>query len=522
MVSRTLSGPTIILIGGEVTLDSGAQLDTRRQIAGDEWDFTLRAALGGSEGFWHRAKELTDIILDQSGYENPWAFAWVDKTIKAPKADGTFTRVRTVRFLDHADHLMDRSLLIDNVKIDTRNLMSRYRIMPYFLRFDDIVTDKGPAVFVGAFHTTYEEGSDIIGLRPLADVLHRWPDTTLVLPHTPLVEKKAIGLLEWHRKGTEQPERDKWDSVGLAEHTHPKESQAFVIAYEAAEELRRAGPHIIDHDLRITFWADRGEIKDPADLDAALTFVKSRYDLDFGLWDLARDEVLRSSLLEPEEQRQPAQSPAPIPEELAEAVEDHVRERQQSTEAETSARREVHEIIWPVLEQAGWSALSGKDPGTEYRLAVGPEVKSPYWEDQTVPIVYFALTVHKKQAKLNLIAYTRTNVTEAFLESHAAEIEQLTGTSPEAETFTVLRLPDRGWDGVRDGWRHDLEVTLSSVEVFRPNLRKVIDAALSFHEEQLERSTPIEIEIPIEVEVAESNSGEQGNGKGLWDKLLGR
>ena len=32
------------------------------------------------------------------------------------------------------------------------------------------------------------------------------------------------------------------------------------------------------------------------DLDAALTFVKSRYDLNLGLWDLARDPVLRTLL----------------------------------------------------------------------------------------------------------------------------------------------------------------------------------------------------------------------------------
>ncbi len=99
-------GPTIVLIGGRVTLDSGATLDSRQPLAGDEWDVVLRSALGSSEAWWKFAKELIDIILAQRAETNAWALGWVDKTFKRPRADGTFTRVRPSSFLGDAGNLL--------------------------------------------------------------------------------------------------------------------------------------------------------------------------------------------------------------------------------------------------------------------------------------------------------------------------------------------------------------------------------------------------------------------------------
>lgn len=200
------SGPTIVLIGGEVTLDSGARLDTRQPLAGDEWDFVLRSALGGSEAYWDKAKTVADVLLDQHSTQNPWAFAWVNKTFKRPTADGTFTRVRTGKYLDDADQLMDKSSLRDDHIIDLSHLSSRYRIMPYYLRFEHVTTSTDPIVFVGDFHTTYEDtGIDIVGLAPLHYVLSRWPGRILILPHTPVIERKSATTNEVAPNGGQAP-----------------------------------------------------------------------------------------------------------------------------------------------------------------------------------------------------------------------------------------------------------------------------------------------------------------------------
>lgn len=68
------SGPTIILIGGQATLDSGAAVDSRQRIVGDTWDVVLRQALGTSEAWWALAKELVDVILAQHPDPDPWAW----------------------------------------------------------------------------------------------------------------------------------------------------------------------------------------------------------------------------------------------------------------------------------------------------------------------------------------------------------------------------------------------------------------------------------------------------------------
>lgn len=513
-MAESSKGPTIILIGGRVTLDSGAELDTRRPIAGDDWDFTLRAALGGSEAFWQRAKDLTDTILDEHPDEDSWAFAWVNKTIKRPKADGSFTRVRTIKFLDDAVRLTD-VLRPNKTEDPSSEVLTTYRIMPYYLRFDE-VTDPGPAVFIGAFHTTHEDGTDLIGLRPLADVLHRWPETVLVLPHTPLIEKKAQGILDWHRKGRPPPKRDRYGSVGLAENTHPKEARRFIEAYEASEDLRGADPYIIEHDLQFTFWADNGTVQGASDLEAAFTFVKSRYDLRFGLWDLARDPILRESLLEPEEQKAPSPEPMSVPEELAESAKERGREREQARLAERSARDALHEKIWPSLKDRGWRFFPGKE-GTEYRLAAGPQVESPYEGVGSEPSVFFVLMVHKKQATLNLFAATRIEATEKLLGQQANAIARITGEPPEPETNTVWRLSERGWDGSLDGWAKDIDVIHSCIEALTPHLEPVVDAAVEFRVEQLESMQPLEVTVEVSLE---SEQPEQKSG--LWTRLFGK
>lgn len=512
MAESPSEGPTIILIGGEITLDSGAHVDSRRPLKGDDWDFTLRTALGGSEAFWHKAKALSDIIIDEHDSPDAWALAWVNKTIKRPKADGTFTRVRTVKYLDDADQLLDSSKPEVSDRID-----ARYRIIPYFLRFADVAALTPPAVFVGAFHTTYEDGTDIVGLAPLSHVLSRWPKTTLVLPHTPLIERKAGDLVDLHRSGAQPPDLDKAGWVGSALTTNPTEAERFMAAYEATAEIRAADPYIIEHDLGITFWVDHGQIKEAADLDAALNFVMSRYDLDIGLWDLARDPVLRMSLLDPEEQQPVAQTPAEVPQELVEAATERITERRAAQQAEKEARQDLHDLLWPRLQELGWHTPPWKDPGTEYRFGVGPEVGSHYEGVESVPAVFFDLLIHKKQATLNLFAATWIRETVDFLAANANDIQSITGQPPEPGTNTVLRLPERGWDGTREQWQRDVERVSACIDLLTPRLGFVVDAAVEFHEQQLAIMELTDIAINVDVVLR----GEHAPKRGFFRRLLG-
>jgi hypothetical protein len=215
------SGPTIVLIGGQATLDSGATVDSRQQIVGDTWDVVLRQALGTSEAWWALAKELVDVVLAQHPDRDAWALAWVDKSLKRPRADGSFTRVRLKPFLDGAESLLDAARAPGQGTFRSDLVESRYRLVPYMLRFDDMEGGPPPAVIVGSFHTTYDDGTDIVGDRPLDYFVSRWPEAVIVLPHTPIIEAKT-------RRIVDQPPTRLVRVSGVAEHTHTSRSRSVM------------------------------------------------------------------------------------------------------------------------------------------------------------------------------------------------------------------------------------------------------------------------------------------------------
>jgi hypothetical protein len=187
---RNSAGPTIVLIGGKATLESGATVDSRQTMAGDEWDVVLRQALGSSEAWWTLAKGFVDVVLAQHHRADAWALAWTGKTFKRARADGTVSRVRTKTFLDQAENFLETDNQSSGFRSDAAS--SRYRLVPYLLRFKDLQGGPPPAVIVGGFHTTYDDGTDIVGERPLDYLVSRWPEAIIVLPHTPIIEPRLV------------------------------------------------------------------------------------------------------------------------------------------------------------------------------------------------------------------------------------------------------------------------------------------------------------------------------------------
>lgn len=485
-MTNNSTGLSIILIGGEITLDSGATIDSRRQLGGDEWDFALRNALGNSEAFWHKAKELTDVLVDQHESPDGWALAWVRKTIQRSKPDGSSARVRTAKFLDHAEQLLDDPALVDDTnQIDTRSSSARYRIVPYYFRFGDLVTRNDPVAFLGGFHTTYDDGADIIGLAPLHYVAFRWPGATLVLPHTPLVKRKADTLLElWQETELRESVRPEGAMrqfrMSPAQLELVEESDRFVAARAAAADVSDTQLHVVGHDLRITHWVDNGVVREAAELEAALAFLRSRYDLSFGLLDLARDNVLRESLLNPEERPAISAEPTPIPGELAEAVARRVAEKEKARETERTQREAIHEQVWPTLSRHGLELSPDHPAGQMYVARFGPTLSGPVGQRSPVML---ALEIHKRQANLKLYAVWPIDAIREFLVENSEDIEYLTGYSPEPDTGVVLRLPHRGWTESPDGWRADADVVAACADLLGPRLKPVIAASVRAHHE---------------------------------------
>lgn len=181
--------------------------------------------------------------------------AWVDKSLKRPRADGSFTRVRLKTFLDRAESLIEAARARGKVTFRSDLVTSRYRLIPYMLRFDDMNGGPPPAVIVGSFHTTCEDGLDIVGDRPLDYFVSRWRDAVIVLPHTPIIESKVRRIIE-------NPPTGSGKIQDLDRDTHSSDSRRYVKNAEKNDELRRADSHVIGHDFQVTFWADQGRIQD--------------------------------------------------------------------------------------------------------------------------------------------------------------------------------------------------------------------------------------------------------------------
>jgi hypothetical protein len=502
------SGPTIVLIGGQATLDSGAVVDSRQRIVGDTWDVVLRQALGTSEAWWVLAKDLVDVVLAQNPDPDAWALAWVDKSLKRPRADGSFTRVRLKTFLDGAESLIEAARVPGKVTFRSDLVTSRYRLIPYMLRFDDMQGGPAPAVIVGSFHTTYEDGLDIVGDRPLDYFVSRWPDAIIVLPHTAIIEGKARRIID-------NPPTDAGKIQDTDDKVYSSDSRRYVKNAEKNDELRRADSYVIGHDFHITFWADRGRIQDPVDLDAALTFVRSRYDLKLGLWDLARDPALRTTLLQREEIERPKRTRTAAPAELVRRAKEKADERREEKEAELDGRRRHHKAIWPTLSRLGFKIPSWQREGVDYRFGIGPLLPSLYsGEDE--PALSLGLGIQKRQAIVSLLESARSERTEEFLRANSALIETLTGRSPDPEKQVVWRIGDKGWAGSTDDWPAHLETLGVLVAELAPRLAPLGEAAAAAHREQLESTT-------VELTFAVSDDGEPVVRRtSLWSRLRGQ
>lgn len=466
-------GPTIVLVGSVLTLESGEQIDSRQLIKGDQWDFTLRSAIAYSEHWWETIRSWVDLILDRDE-EGAWALLWAPKTLRRPKEDGSFRRVRLATALPGAASLMDfwnEDVRGIGATIDASKMSARYRILEYELRYQDLTSSRPPTVFLGIHPTRWSVG----GLEPFDDVLTKWPRTVIVLPHTPITEAAASRLKAWFAGGRQKAPRGA---------NHEKELKKYV---EAQEAFRDHSPLVMNADLKVTYFLDQGTPAQAADLDAAISFLLSRYDLKVGLWDLARDPGLRESLLSPEEQKAPPSRPADVPAELAAAAAKARAKRSSEQKNKVDSLAAVHRALWPELEKRRWR-IWGRDPqreamfkpqppGSEYHLPLGNSV---LWSDlfPPVPILYYLLTFEKKQAVLRLktppIAFRGI---PACVEERSEELERITGQQPDGED--VARFPGRGWAG--DGWEELLPVVDAVVECLGRSIPPLRSAAEKAH-----------------------------------------
>ncbi|MGH9106358.1 MAG: hypothetical protein ACRDZX_11085 [Acidimicrobiales bacterium] len=106
MPSTCSSGPLVVLVGGQMTVDDGSTLDSRQPIVGDPGSQVTRKSLAASLLWWATVSSLVDPILRSSG-DNAFAMVIGARSVVEVRSDGELRRTRLRTFLPGGSTLAD-------------------------------------------------------------------------------------------------------------------------------------------------------------------------------------------------------------------------------------------------------------------------------------------------------------------------------------------------------------------------------------------------------------------------------
>ena len=155
-MANQVQDPTIVLIGGPMTLDTGERLDSRQPIDGDKWDFVLRSALARSPFWWQTARTLVDVLLAGDESEDAWALAWAPRMLWRPTRDGSFKGARLRSVLPDVMFLVPNDPWQVGSPINASQTKVRYRALDRPDYFEALETSRPPTVFFGVHPTQWD------------------------------------------------------------------------------------------------------------------------------------------------------------------------------------------------------------------------------------------------------------------------------------------------------------------------------------------------------------------------------
>jgi hypothetical protein len=228
--ASTPAGPTVVLIGGRMTVDDGSTLDSRQQVEGDPESRVTRSSLANSLLWWTTTSSLVEPLLDTAG---PESFALVigPRSVVELRHDGTLRRTRLRSLLPSATSTVElvrtsmneplpdgydevttirasNGQSLGTVGISPRPAGRRWRFLngnEYYLSFAG--PQIGPAVIVDT-SDSFAGGAQFNWFRFHALERRRLfsDDTVLVLPHTHSSDVLLRGYVAWVQAQRPGPE----------------------------------------------------------------------------------------------------------------------------------------------------------------------------------------------------------------------------------------------------------------------------------------------------------------------------
>jgi hypothetical protein len=194
-----------------------------------------------------------------------------------------------------------------------------------------------------------------------------------------------------------------------------------------------------------------GEWEDGGDLEAARNLLLERFDLKLGLWDLALNPVLRSTVLDsgpaPPAPKEVAQPPAVARTHAARAA-------AKATSRRDAARRGAHQMVVALhkeLRSVGWRL--------DDREVLSRPLTEPLsnWPDSPKgPLVALRIEVTKSAVRVLVWHWLYNDLDiNAFIESRRAAFEAVAGHLPAVRDTASVTLwsAEVGWGDADADWR---------------------------------------------------------------------
>jgi hypothetical protein len=481
----TDAGPTVMLIGGPMTVEDGSSLDSRQPIADDPQSRVTRTCLAGSMRWWLTAISLVQPLLRAAG-EDAFCLIIGGRTLMELEADGSvrrtglrsvlpggLSRVEIVRTgiderLDpryEPAGEMDRSwngtsmgeigLLHSDPRLPWRVLDGN----EWYLK--QAGPTLRPAVIIDTTDSALLDPSyQSLSTRRLFD-----ERITLVLPHTMSAERYIRAYA-----GASKPTQSAAPKALPA----PWDPQAL------RDPVRYTKLVPIEASFGVTGLVQGREWLDSSDLEAARALLETRFDLQIGIWDLVGNATLRRTLLDVVPVVPSPVDAAPIPSTAAERAAAQVTKKSTETAASEQALRSIGKHLTPMLS-LGWKA---EHSARFLQLPLTEAVSR--WGGEAAPLVQLEFTITKRQCSVAAFTpmYNQMKIGEYVL-ARRGQLERIASPSEcplGTNSRTVLWRAPGGWGDDID-WSERAAEIAQRTESWSSVLEEFCDDARRIHRE---------------------------------------
>ena len=446
--------PTLVLIGGQLTLTDGSVVDLRQPAADDKTAEALKAALTGCSEWWSTVSSIVVPTLDDLG--GGFAVVLGQRSTVRTALDGETHRSGLGKLLRGGVGSVSvmRSGINQSLPTDYLTL-AHLRELPRGSDMGSIgvcFDDPMPRwCFVDGGEHYLRLVANRIGAGVIVDTTGGLPACSESASYTDRISIEYCAPPAFPRLLVVPDTAETRDRISALLAGRPRKvPEVSEVAPYVSEAPRDAADFlrfpVLRAECSVSGLLRAGEWGDAAGLEAARMLLLKRFDLKLGLWDLALNSVLRSTVLEP----LPVQD---VPEEAVQipgyAWKQAERRNEEATERRDTARHAVSEFnaaLQQKLASVGW--IIDRD-----RLCL-PLTEPLFTGAEAEPLVSLRMEVNKSSIHILVVHrfYNDLDIHHS-IENRREAFEAVAPLPPtKSVALVLLWTANIGWDDADADW----------------------------------------------------------------------